>query len=108
MAAQERARPAARIAELSEREVAKVRAKYGENVFGFELDGVSFHKVDTGDVPPGYAYVKVKLDDNGALFDTVMVAGLVGVRVESSGIKGEGKGVEKGKGKGDEGSGVGL
>lgn len=94
---EERRGRAAAVARMTAGEVAKVRARYGENASGFELDGVQFHKLDRKDVPPGYAYVKVKLDDNGAMFDTLMVAGLVGVRVEDSGVVGKGEGWESGQ-----------
>ncbi|KAJ7105180.1 hypothetical protein C8R44DRAFT_681506 [Mycena epipterygia] len=47
------------------------------------LDGTPYHIV-TG-VPPGYAEVDVTLDDNGEMLNCVMVAGLVGTSVSSSG-----------------------
>jgi hypothetical protein len=49
------------------------------------FDGTPFHRVDTEKVPPGHMELDVKLDDNGEMFDCVMVAGLIGMRVSSSG-----------------------
>jgi hypothetical protein len=49
------------------------------------LDGTPFHTVDSGDVAPGYAEVDVTLDDNGTMFNCLMVAGNIGTRVSSSG-----------------------
>ncbi|GJJ78993.1 hypothetical protein EMPS_11352 [Entomortierella parvispora] len=45
------------------------------------LDGVAFHRVDTNDIPSGFAEVPVLLNDNGEIFNTVMMAGLLGMRV---------------------------
>jgi hypothetical protein len=51
------------------------------------LDGVTYHRTETFDVPCGFAQVDVKLDDNGLEFDTVLTAGLVGAQVCDSGDK---------------------
>jgi hypothetical protein len=49
------------------------------------LDGTPFHWLDSKKVPAGYAEVDVKLNDNGELFDCMMTAGMVGMKVSSSG-----------------------
>ncbi|KAJ7732389.1 hypothetical protein B0H14DRAFT_2997699 [Mycena olivaceomarginata] len=48
------------------------------------LDGTPYHHLDTNKVPPAYAEVDVKLNDNGETFDCFMLAGLVGTRISSS------------------------
>ena len=55
-----------------------------------ELDGVLYHRVKSNEVPPGYSSVPVKVDDNGVLFDSTMVAGSVGMNCSSSGDKVDG------------------
>ena len=50
-----------------------------------ELDGVTYHKVMSNEVPPGYTSVPVKFDEHGTLFDSMMVAGSVGINCTSSG-----------------------
>ena len=56
------------------------------------LDGVSYHRVESDEVPPGYSSVSVKVDDNSDEFDAMMVAGSVGINCTSSGSKiGEGE-----------------
>lgn len=59
-----------------------------------ELDGVTYHAIDSTAVPPGYASVPVRLVDkgnDGRIFDTNMVAGSVGM--EYTGAE-EGKGLD--------------
>jgi Domain of unknown function (DUF4419) len=50
-----------------------------------QLDDARYHCIETTDVPPGWASVPVKLDDDGNITWTVMVAGSVGMKVTSSG-----------------------
>ena len=45
---------------------------------------MSYHSIGSGEVPPGYASVPVKIADNGVEFDAVMVAGSVGIKPTSS------------------------
>ena len=48
------------------------------------LDGAAYHWIESDMVPPGYASVPVKVDDNGDEFDAVMVAGSVGIKASWS------------------------
>lgn len=48
------------------------------------LDGVGYHRVDTSDIPPGFASVPVLVDDNGTEYHTKMIAGSLGIKVSSS------------------------
>ncbi|KAI2631460.1 hypothetical protein GGS26DRAFT_95849 [Hypomontagnella submonticulosa] len=52
---------------------------------GCDLDGTLFHKVNTKDIPDAFVSVPVKIDDNGDIHYTRMVAGSVGIQVSSSG-----------------------
>jgi len=45
------------------------------------LDGVSYPKIDSQDVPVGFAEVDVELDDNGENFETTIIAGSVGSQI---------------------------
>ncbi|KAH7064407.1 hypothetical protein BKA63DRAFT_525332 [Paraphoma chrysanthemicola] len=54
---------------------------------GVVLDDTCYHRVDTKDIPNAYVSVPVTIDDNGVELSTRMVAGLVGMRVSSSGEK---------------------
>ncbi|KAJ7136794.1 hypothetical protein C8R44DRAFT_728758 [Mycena epipterygia] len=51
---------------------------------GLVLDHVPFHQMDCDNMPPSYAEVDVKLDDNGEMFDCALTAGLIGTRISSS------------------------
>ena len=52
---------------------------------GYELDNVLFPRVDTNKIPSGFASVPVKVDDNGKIYRTKMLAGSVGIQGSSSG-----------------------
>jgi len=52
---------------------------------GCELDGVLYHRVDTKNIPCGFASVPVKVNDNGTIYSTKMLAGSVGIQGSSSG-----------------------
>lgn len=49
------------------------------------LDDALSRRVDTEKVPSGFASVPVTVNDNGELYDTMMLAGLVGIQATSSG-----------------------
>lgn len=60
---------------------------------GCEVDGVFYHRTNTDDIPSGTASVYVKVDDNGEVHYTGMVAGLAGIQATSSiAERGEGEG----------------
>lgn len=52
---------------------------------GRKVNSMAYHVVDTDSIPAGFALVPVKVDDNGTPYNTVIVAGSVGVHVTSSG-----------------------
>lgn len=59
---------------------------------GCELDGVLFHKIDMSSIPNGFASVPLKVNDNGREYDSMMIAGLVGIQATSNGLGPEDKG----------------
>ena len=52
---------------------------------GCQLDGVRYHCVEISDIPRGTTSVPVTVDDNGVIYDTIMVAGSMGIQTRSSG-----------------------
>ncbi|CAM6084376.1 unnamed protein product [Calypogeia fissa] len=71
----------------SDKSVGKRRNWDGNELGTLNMDGMEYHRVETGDIPAAYAEVEVKLNDNGVEFQTIMVAGLVGMKITSSGVK---------------------
>ncbi|KAL1793392.1 hypothetical protein ACET3X_008374 [Alternaria dauci] len=59
------------------------RSYRASNQDELELDGVSYHQVDTSDIPSGFASVPVLVDDNGKEYKTKMIAGSLGIKVTS-------------------------
>lgn len=49
------------------------------------LDDVQYHNVEMNEIPAGYTSIPVLVNDNGAIHETRMVAGLLGMQVSSSG-----------------------
>ena len=54
--------------------------------FGCCLDGINYHRVNMNKIPSGHSSVPVKVNDNGVLYDTITVAGSMGIRLSSSGM----------------------
>ncbi|KAI9566129.1 hypothetical protein HD554DRAFT_2174842 [Boletus coccyginus] len=57
---------------------------YPTDVPYLALDGFPYPRIDSSDVPCGYIHVDVKLNDNGQLFDSMFVAGLIGSGISST------------------------
>ena len=49
------------------------------------LDDTLYHIVKDKMIPSGHSSVPVKVDDNGVIYETIMVAGSMGIRVRSTG-----------------------
>ena len=52
---------------------------------GCELEGVKFRRVGINELPSGSSSAPVLVDDSGKMYDTMMVAGSIGVQVSASG-----------------------
>ena len=59
-----------------------IRFRSGKTVPELVLDKVSYPVIESVDVPAGYCEVDVKLDDNGEIFDCMMVSGHLAYSVE--------------------------
>ncbi len=49
------------------------------------LDNTFYHCVKIKNVPSGHSSVPVKVNDNGVFYETIMVAGSMGIRIKSTG-----------------------
>ncbi|KAG9190003.1 hypothetical protein G6011_08091 [Alternaria panax] len=58
---------------------------YRQGQGGCDIDGTSYHRVNTEEIPSAYMSVPVVVDDNGKEIDTKMIAGLLGMAASSSG-----------------------
>ncbi|KAJ5165659.1 uncharacterized protein N7500_007489 [Penicillium coprophilum] len=52
----------------------------------FGLEDALSRRIDTDDVPSGFASVPVTVDDDGIIYETMMLAGLIGIQATSSGV----------------------
>ncbi|CAA7266754.1 unnamed protein product [Cyclocybe aegerita] len=59
-----------------------LRLSSRKNIPVLELDGVQYRPINSSHVPPAYCEVDVELDDNGDMFDCVMVSGHVAALIE--------------------------
>ncbi|KDQ09113.1 hypothetical protein BOTBODRAFT_58894 [Botryobasidium botryosum FD-172 SS1] len=68
-----------------ERSVGKVRRLgHDDEDASFSLGDISYSRINTQRIPPGYCEVDVVLDENGNMFDCLMVAGHVAMENVSS------------------------
>lgn len=51
---------------------------------GYNLDGMVYHTIASDEIPPGYAYLPVKVNDDGNKVATIIVAGSLGTKYTSS------------------------
>lgn len=58
-----------------------------EGTAALELDGVRFHRIESDEVPYGFATVPVQIDDNGHVVMAEMLAGSIANEVSSSGLE---------------------
>jgi hypothetical protein len=61
----------------------------------YKLGGITYHTIDIHDMPSGFASVPVKVDDNGVVHRTKMVAGSLGIHAFKSGEKADASEEEK-------------
>jgi len=66
---------------------------------GSGLDDALSRRIKTDDVPSGFASVPVKVDDNGVIHETMMLAGLIGIQATSSGATLDGPRYHNARGK---------
>lgn len=52
-----------------------------------KLDAARYHRIETTDVPAGWASLPVELDNDGNIIPCMMIAGLVGKQYTSSGTE---------------------
>lgn len=64
-------------------------SKFGHYLEGCVLDSVVYAKVDTEDVPSGFAAVPVTVDDNGTMHECTMLAGFFGIQGLPQDVPGE-------------------
>ncbi|RAK82051.1 DUF4419 domain-containing protein [Aspergillus fijiensis CBS 313.89] len=56
-----------------------------EGTIKCELDGVRYPYINTSATPPGFSSVPLHVNDNGVDYETMMVAGMIGIDAKSSG-----------------------
>ncbi|ODM22294.1 hypothetical protein SI65_03140 [Aspergillus cristatus] len=59
--------------------------EFGSYQENSELDKVLSHRIDMEDLPCEYTSVPVTVDNNGTIYKTQMIAGLIGIQATSSG-----------------------
>lgn len=60
---------------------------------GYKLDGMVYHTVDSDEIPPAYATVPVKINDNGNELAAIMLAGSIGKQYTSRDGTSDGSGM---------------